>query len=523
MTKRYAIHPGIGIARVGNHPTAFFLSCEQPDGPHIEFDAMGNEVPLTKYRLDGMLKRQGVRFRVFEYEMDDNDNVVGQPSEVVDGERHVRWSVSLANRKGAARILDYRGQPAWDSDAAAEFRNKGVVGANRDTLVITNEFPVISGKGQTASPSKLGQFLTEKDIFLGELQTDVQGRLIVLGGKGHCKGPTATPGGGFADNDGWHDDTCDGSVTAKIVQDGQPDIDVEGAAWVIVAPPDFAPAVGGLITMYERAFEAGVKNRVLAIPPRPSFRDHIAPLLRRASALRWVADLGSSALQIEDSDLQKLGLKNEQDPGAAKRRGDAYKWFFDVADHISEFGQVPNIFVAFLDNWRDNDFDADFGVPPPANSATALLDRASLEQAVGGGFYPGIEAGIRLTYPEIYSKRWPFRLIASGETYSHRIDAENETVTRQLVPGHLTERMAVPWQADFLACRAQGSASAWWPSQRPDYYTTDVNAPHAELSKKWYPGNSSNWFTQEAWFARLFIKPNKSSAGSTVQVADTAD
>jgi len=44
--------------------------------------------------------------------------------------------------------------------------------------------------------------------------------------------------------------------------------------------------------------------------------------------------------------------------------------------------------------------------------------------------------------------------------------------------GHFTRQMAVPWQADFLQCKAEDDNSGvfpgsglwgWWPGQRPDW------------------------------------------------------
>ena len=93
---------------------------------------------------------------------------------------------------------------------------------------------------------------------------------------------------------------------------------------------------------------------------------------------------------------------------------------------------------------------ADGVEPTPAD-----LDRAALESCVGGGFFPGIEVSSRIRtclYVEDGSPRPdPYRL-------------DHET----LQPGGLTERMAVPWQADFAECEG-----FWWPAQRPDQVVTE--------------------------------------------------
>ena len=59
------IHPAIGVARLGDHPTAFF------DGPQKPFES---KVPSGGYKKDGKIKRQAAVFRLFGY--DANGKVV---------------------------------------------------------------------------------------------------------------------------------------------------------------------------------------------------------------------------------------------------------------------------------------------------------------------------------------------------------------------------------------------------------------------------------------------------------------
>ncbi len=53
-------------------------------------------------------------------------------------------------------------------------------------------------------------------MYLGELKTDEAGRLIVLGGHGKTGSVPGAKITTFANNDGWHDDTADGPVTATV-------------------------------------------------------------------------------------------------------------------------------------------------------------------------------------------------------------------------------------------------------------------------------------------------------------------
>src|SRR5262249_20022567 len=87
---------------------------------------------------------------------------------------------------------------------------------------------------------------------LGELRSDADGRLIIIGGVGQSD---FDPGLGneqittFANNDGWYDDVSDGPVDAELSIDGVEHEVV--SAWALVAPPDFAPAVHSHRTMYD--------------------------------------------------------------------------------------------------------------------------------------------------------------------------------------------------------------------------------------------------------------------------------
>ena len=63
---RYAIYPPIGLARVGNHPTGYFIGPEMPEHPGMEPDGKGSEAPVKEYKVDeDEIKRQAARFRLF--------------------------------------------------------------------------------------------------------------------------------------------------------------------------------------------------------------------------------------------------------------------------------------------------------------------------------------------------------------------------------------------------------------------------------------------------------------------------
>src|SRR5262249_16887040 len=141
--------------------------------------------------------------------------------------------------------------PGVDPEVAPSPRNTDLVGPARDGLIIRDPRDrKVAGKNQAGVLFDQGKFLGAP-VFLGELQTDGGGRLIVLGGRGASDSvPPGKPIVSFANNDRWHDDVADGPVTATVTFPGQAARPVEFPAWVTVAPPDFAPGIGGVITLY---------------------------------------------------------------------------------------------------------------------------------------------------------------------------------------------------------------------------------------------------------------------------------
>src|SRR4051812_15958423 len=225
---RAAIHPGIGVARIGNSPKEYFI------GPETVAPA---ERELGCYRdSQGALKRQGARFRVYGY------NAAGAVVRELTGDE-VEWTVHVANRKGEW----YRFIAALDIPDAVGLetilRNKSVAPADRHTLAIDPGPRTISGisrRGDKAWRLDTGTFMG-KAVDLGEILTDEAGRLIFLGGLGEAASPNGSPiyvetdMDSYNNADGWYDDTSDGPVSAKVRIDGV-ELEAEGA-WVIVAPP----------------------------------------------------------------------------------------------------------------------------------------------------------------------------------------------------------------------------------------------------------------------------------------------
>src|SRR3712207_3249086 len=170
---RYAVYPCIGIARVGNSPDEFFVGPEAP-----------GEVPRPEGGFkdaDGRVKRQAARFRVYGL------NEAGEAvREITANEAEITWRVHLANRKAAwYQFLNAMDLGPKYAKAAAP-RNRTVTGDDRRQLVIDPGPRTITGRDERGPAYEFdsGTFLGNK-VPLGELRTDSEGRLLVLGGLGH--------------------------------------------------------------------------------------------------------------------------------------------------------------------------------------------------------------------------------------------------------------------------------------------------------------------------------------------------
>ena len=240
----YKIHPGIGIARLGNSDTEFYLAPETPAGLPLECDGNGNQrfgsdgvtpMLVTTFRdAQGRIKRQAARFQVFVY---DEVSPEGRPlkigDEVEGGGNHgtltdIRWRVYLANKKACWYQFDTTlGEHGYPPDHPR--RNASVT--QRSRLIIDPGPRTVDGSKRHASFDRSGEGsyattfpppLSPNSIdTLGEMMLDNMSRLIVLGGHG-CSGSEKTGPGephteDYANNDGWYDDTSDGPVMARLI------------------------------------------------------------------------------------------------------------------------------------------------------------------------------------------------------------------------------------------------------------------------------------------------------------------
>lgn len=91
------------------------------------------------------------------------------------------------------------------------------------------------------------------------------------------------------------------------------------------------------------------------------------------------------------------------------------------------------------------------------------LDRAALENCIGGAFYPGIECSWQVRNPALFIE--PFRLDHAALSQVLDLNGNKEGTT--IGPGNFSRQMALPWQCDFNDCSKLLNLG-WWPSARPD-------------------------------------------------------
>ena len=471
MPVSYRIHPAIGIARVGDSPAEYFVGPEAPGVSPSLTNPSDSSAQRGGYKdRHRRIKRQGARFRVYEYTTD-QAGAVTRVREITAADAEIDWEVHLVNRKAAEekRFFPVDGRT---------LRNKGV---DRRKLTIDPGVQRVSGPNQ---PMKklVATFMDTITVVLGDLLTDSAGRLIVLGGHGtsqsHDGRRLSESEDDFADNDGWCDDTSDGPISATVTLHGDTEAVAADSAWVIVAPPDFAPAIENVVTLYDLVYDMmATLDRSLAVTATTpvSFTRDIYPILRRVSNMQWVSDFaaGGHGTNTSGHFLSHLGAlagNNPQDGARQRifrrlqnpRGGGTALMNMPKLGTASSIPGVPLTHVQYerMERWAKGTFVADWaGTPPtpltfdqlPAKDQPHALDRAALEGCVGGPFFPGIEVGMIMLNTTTYQAKRPFRI----NTVRH--------------PGELTARMAVPWQADFFACECDENLSMdWWPGQRPD-------------------------------------------------------
>jgi L-Lysine epsilon oxidase N-terminal/L-lysine epsilon oxidase C-terminal domain len=486
LKMRYRIFPSIGIARLGEDEN-FFLCPERPGDPPGELQADGTVMPVTRFKdaTRTRIRKQGARFHIFESE----DGISWSPANL-PATASVIWTVTLENKKSAVTRPANPPTAPMRPEVTAANQSMVIKGGTKEIVGPNATSTHFTGTYVTTAPSGSA---FQVDVDLGLLRTDGQGRLIVLGGKGQSRAPAGVPiGASFYRNPKWHDDVSDGPVTASIkLSPTEAPIQAEEGAWVMVAPPDYAPGIGCVVLLYDVIRQLGISELGLSAPGMPSFDLDINPIITRARRLRFVhADATWSDARFNNPNLRNPAAAHQQLRAGVRDLILTTETVFQ--GHVSPMGppfRLRSFQRKFLDDWAAGDFD-----PTPVSNAAGLtaegLTRASLESAAGQGFCPGIEAGIIVLDKTLYSAPFDFR-------FSHA----------SIKAGDITALMAQPWQADFLECNTE-----WWPTQRPD-----IAPQTAGGSEEWARGASTHKLMVER-SARLGLIIQQGAAEVFVEV-----
>ncbi len=598
--KRIRIHPGIGIARLGDSDE-FFIG---PEAPGIVVDPGGSGGPGPTggtYRdSQARLKRQAQRYRVYAYDAD--DNVIGELTSDPNKVRSMRWRVHVRNMKAANYA--FQGPYLFDPD---KLRNPSIQPGKkpieRDQLIIDpgvhaissghSEQVVMKGdvftgveKGQLPgalrfegyTPKDVSQdvevtYKAARDIELGQLRVDSEGRLLFVPapGKGDCvttprvalSNPSETvnaPNGpengenpltnqfAYFNVPGWWDDTCGGEIDVTVTladgtvlstrdnvasetDDGRRN--PQRGAWIITAPPKFAPHMYHVVSILDRVYEAFPEAYPYAGQKTDFYRD-IYPIFNSAVNYGWVsaeaAGVAGTVQGAAHGPTQPGNLLNPAYMAAFTDPSEQSKplrqWIYGLMRHApgnrnrlvdtmlpappqrptswknAEFqrqenpAQMPKLwgsggrpaqneelgihlpeqFLSLTDwqlkrlkDWADGDFEV--GELMPATALEALPVNEQPHALDAAALQPTIGGGF---HPGI---EFPY-LVLYREFF-----AEAFRVNDTIEPGALAAYMSSPWQGDFWSCN-----EAWWPTQRPDIVFDYDPEKKTRTYKEWFRG-----------------------------------
>ncbi|SHE65650.1 LodA/GoxA family CTQ-dependent oxidase [Pedobacter caeni] len=503
------IYPPIGVMRVGNSDDEYFI------GPLVS-----EPVALTDdyaYRdKTGALKRQAAEFRIYGF------NAAGKAiKELTADNATIVWHAHLANQKSSW----YQFQMALDIpdavDAPASMLRNINVG-DRNSLIIDGGHQSLTAAGVETGHPFIGKFQGET-VYLGEMRSDKKGRLIMLGGHGVAKNLNGDIAITFANNEGWYDDISDGPVTADVEYLGVK-LKVD-PAWVISAPPDYAPLQKSVRTMWDLMRDVAIDAGMLVRPKRPSFTKDILPIFQRMTNLQWVNagfgaafgwggqfDYTTAKWMVRLNDPSSANLEMRRTISNNFRRYEVsgaeapqlWPWMYGDAISIPSLGSVrqhstlSKLQLEFIDQWVKGDFDSDFvdmtgcpHVPEPITidqldvaDQPDMLTRAAMEFCLADAFHPGCEMTWPMRTAGMYMSA--FRLKHAPKTppvnssyYGPVMNSDVFTLAKGpllggQVAGGITRWMAIPWQTDTASCR-DGYTSAYdpylptfWPARVPN-------------------------------------------------------
>jgi L-lysine 6-oxidase len=466
--QRYTIHPAVGVARLGNSPTSFYLEPLTIGGMPIECDSNGNPVMdngnpvfVKHCKEGGRIRRQGAQFGIYLQDSADPSDPGREITLDDPAVESIEWTVHLANKKAAwydnneliGNVMmatqtdaNYYEESTADNptlhnaDVPTEKRQRRLIidpgprtiSKPGDTVAISkNNIPHDYPHGSFPPPTENGIKRAPYDIdTLGDLKMDSKGRLVVLGGLGKAGGTEAIVT--YTGQDTWFDDISDGPVYCTLRLKGRAE-PITLTAWALVGSPKYAPELRNIVTLDDVMFDVGVRYQNL-VPEmfangafrrtyRANYERDIQPIFDRIADYIWVANVPSmvafTAPKFNPRDTSPANLKN---------RTTFFEYFRDsrqsnelmhkkipymplnsgdnsvTNENIDRYMVLTETQYFLLSQWAGGLFTTDPAEPYPVHPR----DAATVGNCIGHPMSPGIEVTWTLRNPVVYES--PYRI-----------------------------------------------------------------------------------------------------------------
>jgi len=367
---------------------------------------------------------------------------------------------------------------------------------------------------------------------LGELQVEENtGRLIVTGGYGRAsanlhnnKEPSLDDA---IDNNYWFDDTSDGPVNAVVVFADDSTSTVVGG-WVVTTDPGYAPQTRNVVSTWDDIFNAWVQKLDL-VPEiykdgkfnpdyaNTSWESDVLSVFHAAFLQRWNTNLPDAGINGHNHMIQMRYSKNPsekipnfkaliRDPNNPDEGDSGVKMPLALGDAMKSFLSLSETQYFQLMQWYDG---------KSVEAATKMghgekLDKAVLENCLGGRYSPGIDLTFIVRDENLYKQTWkgingPFRINEQS------LDYNNAVLTKPFLgvgyiplqqamvePGDLCKFMSQPWHTDYNSCAVHNpdpnpksnNTLYWsWPAQRPVQVHPKFLCTYNSSSKTWQLGD----------------------------------
>ncbi|BDS09937.1 LodA/GoxA family CTQ-dependent oxidase [Aureispira anguillae] len=549
LKTNFRIHPAIGFARVGNSED-YYIEPQTMAGEHTT-GALSGGLPIKKGTdatpissddirdAAGKLKKQAARFKIYQYQDPDTlsypsgggeEVIIGSTVTINGVQKKVAdivWMVHLANKKANSWVEPEAGIEAYANGNTPEMRNPNFAGtadpsnktrlqklmtdagprviqASANETVLFNKTTVptywdpIDGEIKTINsypvsfPASDGDPSAYNDSselidYIGELQTEVNGHLLVLGGYGKACGfdmngdpdPNAVLDHDV-NNDNWLDDTGDGPVNAVLIFDDNTHHTIEGSAWVVATDPAYAPQTLNVVSLWDDVYmtwleELGLEPSIYANGQyntnyQPYFHDDVYPTLNAAHLQMWNTNLPDKAIKSHQtfSNLTENKppfdalsfIRNPNIPAQAENGSPLMP--LALGDSEKSFLSVSTSQYFFMEQWMNNKC---VGATKKNLGPGEYLDKAVLANCLGGRFSPGIDLTFIVRDTNLYNTNWtkptvgPFRVNKQIMDYS-TATTDNPFLgvgyvplrTAPVEPGDLCKFMSIPWHTDYNSC-----------------------------------------------------------------------